>query len=396
MVHSTSTIVRIEESKGEIPLSSAQKSFNRLIAKIDKQRAQLASWQSAIALYQQKRAGEFDPLLRTFSQLRGKLVELLDRAYPDKAMNKSDKSKLKNIICLVAEELVVESGDDKLKSIYNKYGKTDFDAQAAEANDACKSMIEEMFGVEIGGDIDLSSPEQVLRQLAEKMHQQQAQQEENRQDHQQDTPPKYQERHRTQKKSAKELAKEAKQQEEAQNISQSIREVFRKLASALHPDREQDPVERDRKTALMQSVNAAYRSKDLLKLLELQLEVEQIDQSMINSISEDRLKHYNKVLSGQSQELQDEIKCVEYAFQMRFGFPPYGSLSPATAMRQLQDDIKQVQYDIAMLEKDLVSFQSIKNLKNWLKSYRISRRRPQFEEDMFDDIAFGAMFNEYA
>ncbi|WP_262471530.1 J domain-containing protein, partial [Clostridioides difficile] len=85
---------------------------------------------------------------------------------------------------------------------------------------------------------------------------------------------------------------EAREQEEQAQISLSIREVYRKLASALHPDRETDPQERDRKTRLMQRVNEAYDKNNLLQLLELQLELDHIDQRSINHISEARLTHY--------------------------------------------------------------------------------------------------------
>lgn len=43
-----------------------------------------------------------------------------------------------------------------------------------------------------------------------------------------------------------------------------LRNVFRQLASAVHPDRESDPDERDRKTALMSEANAAYANLDAL------------------------------------------------------------------------------------------------------------------------------------
>ncbi|WP_369630675.1 MULTISPECIES: hypothetical protein [unclassified Variovorax] len=51
------------------------------------------------------------------------------------------------------------------------------------------------------------------------------------------------------KASAAQLRREA----EAQQATQSMREIFRKLASALNPDRETDAQQRDIKTALMQS-----------------------------------------------------------------------------------------------------------------------------------------------
>ena len=63
------------------------------------------------------------------------------------------------------------------------------------------------------------------------------------------------------KKTAKQRARDEKLKIEADETSLSIREVYRKLVSALHPDREPDPQERARKTALMQRVNQAYGSR---------------------------------------------------------------------------------------------------------------------------------------
>lgn len=383
MTLSKSKTVRIVESKGQSALSKAQKSFNKLIKKIDEQRRQLAAWQTTIPQYQQKYASEFAPLYQTFNQRRTKLVQLFDQAYSDKALSKSDKTKLKDIICSIAAELLAENEDEEMKSLYNKYGETDFDAEAGEAHEAIKFMMEGMLGVELGDDVDFSSPEKMFKHVDEKMRQKIA--EEEKLQHE------YEERRSKRKKSAKELAREAKQQAEEQNVSQSIREVFRKLASALHPDREQDPSERNRKTALMQRVNVAYGNKDLLQLLELQLEVEQIDQTMINSISEDRLKHYNKVLTEQSSELQHEIDEVEFSFRAGFNFSPSGSLSPPQALSYLQADIKHIQQDIVLLEQDLASFQNIKNLKGWLKTYRV--RRQSFSEDgLFNEMDLEALF----
>lgn len=364
MTLSKSNIVRIIEPKGQPTLSAGQKTFNRLIKKIDQQRQQLAEWQAMIPLYQQKQSTEFAPLLQKFNLLRKKLVELFDKSYADPTLSKTDRAKLSDILCAIAGKLLVENDDPALKSIYNMYSDTDFDAEAKEVNTAIRPIMEDVLGVELD-EVDLTSSESVFEYVDEKRRQQQAHQEKNQQE--------YDDLRSNRKKSSKELAREARQEKEAQHVSQSIRAVFRQLASALHPDREQDPAERDRKTTLMQRVNVAYDKRDLLKLLELQLEVEQIDQSMINAISADRLKHYNKILTEQSVELQQEIEDMERDFRASFGFSPDASLSPAQVMHSLQAHIKHIQRDITMLKQDLAALRDISNLKRWLKSYRISR-----------------------
>lgn len=307
--------------QGERPvLSKAQKTFNRLIKKINGQKEQLSAWQAMIPLHQQQYASEFAPLLQRYNQHRADLVRLFDQAYEDKALSKTDRNKISHIICTVTAELLAEDDDETFKALYNKYSDTDFDMQTEQENKVIKSMMEGMLGIHLDDDVDFSSKEDLMAQVDQQMKKKFAE-EEARQEA-------LEERRSKRKKSTRESTRETRREMEQQHVSQSLREVFRKLASALHPDREPDPLERERKTALMQKVNVAYGNKDLLQLLELQLEVEQIDQSALDRIPEDRLKHYNKVLTEQSAELQQELDAVEFSFKARFGFHPDDALSP--------------------------------------------------------------------
>lgn len=383
MTSPKATLVRIAEKKSNDNLSKGQKRFNTLIKDIDVQRKQLESWQSAIPLYQRKRSKEFEPLLSTFSHLRIDLVHALDKAYAEKGLGKPNKAIIRDIICEICGEIIDQTGDESLKAIYNRYSEDDFDAALDEEKLMLKGMMESMLGVDLDDEMDYSSPEQMFAHMGEKMRQKQAEESLHRET--------YAERQSKRKKSPRQLASEARQQAEQQNISQSIREVYRKLASALHPDREQDTSERARKTALMQRVNVAYDNKDLLRLLELQLEVEQIDQNMINSLSEDRLKYYNKILAEQLAELKCEVQNVEFSFRMQFNFSPRERLSQTTIFNFLQADIKLLEQDIAGLRNDLASFQEIKNLKKWLKRY-CEAERYSADNDLFGGFDFDAPF----
>ena len=151
----------------------------------------------------------------------------------------------------------------------------------------------------------------------------------------------------------------------------------------MHPDREQDPAERDRKTELMQKVTVAYGKKDLLQLLELQLSVEQIDQNNLNNIAADRLKHYNKILENQLQELQEEVMLVEMGLKDMMGIAPYERLSPKRLVMMLNQDIRTVREEIARIQHDLRVFKDVKQFKLWLKNYQIPAQEydPFFDED---------------
>ena len=180
MTNPHSKAVSIVESNGQAPLSAAQKSFNKWIKKIEKQRELLVSWQATTDQYRQQYDKSFAPLLDTFRELRESLVELLDRSYAEKGLSKTEREQIKDMICDMAAEMIAYGGNDKLKTIYNRYSDTDFESEAAEANDALKAMMEEMLGVELGDDIDFTSPEQVFEHVGEKMQQQKQQEDQHR------------------------------------------------------------------------------------------------------------------------------------------------------------------------------------------------------------------------
>ena len=354
-----SKIVTIAQKSGPEILSKEQKLFKRLIKKIDAQRVQLHAWQATVPLYQQKHAAELMPLMDAFNEQRVRLVHLFDGVYDNKIFSDTDRRKIADLIGSVAGDLLARKDPDPvLKSIFNKYHHADFDAQGEEDKAEVKAMMQEMFGVEVDEDIDLNDPEKLILLMAEKA----------RAMHERDAAAAL-DKNAKRKKTTKQLAREAKLEEEEKNISQSIREVFRKLASALHPDREQDAEERLRKTALMQRVNVAYGNKDLLQLLELQLEVEQIDEAMINTLSEERLKHYNQILKEQSKDLEIEAAQNEIMFRARFQIDESSILAPAYLMAMLECDIRDLRGRIKDIARDLQDFEQVKKIKAWLKGY---------------------------
>jgi hypothetical protein len=246
------------------PLNKDQKAFNTLIKKIDARRAELADWGEAIPLFKQRYVSELLPLRDRETALHIQLALSLDMAHGQKGVTKGEKRKLSTMIAELALLVLARKDDDQIKALYNTHSQSDFDVEEAARQNDMKSMLEEMLGMDLGDDIDLNSPDEVMQRLESQFR---AQHEAG----QGQTAPR--------KKTAKQLARDAQREAEEKQMSQSIREVYRKLASALHPDREPDPVERQRKTELMQRANEAYEKGNLLQLLELQLQLEHIDQA---------------------------------------------------------------------------------------------------------------------
>jgi hypothetical protein len=368
--------VRIVAQTGQPGLSKAQKRFNSLIKKLDQQKARLHEWTESIPHIQQYSANEYEPLYNEYRALEVQRLRLLDEAHSNPAFKKREREKLTHLICETAGILISGDGDEDFKELYNRHSGSDYDEEQrqteASSGDLVKSMMEEMLGLDLS-HADFSSPDKLQEFMAEQIKTEEAEREARR---------------AKRKMTKRQEALEAQRQAEQTRIKQSIQEIYRKLATLLHPDREQDPAERERKTKLMQQVNQAYGKKDLLQLLELQLRAEQIDQDHINRIAEDRLESYNRILKEQSDELQTEIAEIEFTWRMQLNLPPYAAVTPKGLMSRLREDIRELRYQIATVKHDLITLKDPQNLKAWLKSYKIVRG-PRMDEWDFDAPPFG-------
>ena len=361
---------KVDEKK---TLSAQQKQFNTLTKKIDSQKQRLVEWQETIPVYQQKINQSYEPLQETFNTYSAELLQLLDQHYDLPLFKKTDKLKIKHLICEVSEKLISEFGLDELKPLFNKYSDEDFDSLNEDRDsvmaDMMKSFAKNIFDLDLDDDMDMSSPETIQAHLREKIREQ----EQAKAQSQAAT---------TRKKTKKQLEKEARLQEEEEMASKSVREVYRKLVAVLHPDREPDPEEQKRKTELMQRVNTAYGKKDLLLLLALQLEIEQINPAELSLIADSRLKYFNKILKEQLAELEQETAQLEQIFKMDLDIPPFQRLTPKQLMTALARDIKDMEINVSTIKRELKAYQNPASFKAWLKTYQIPREEESFYEDM--------------
>lgn len=355
--------VRIAPS--EKTLSKAQQAFNRQIRQIEKLRDQLRSWEENTARYRDKYVRELLPLLETSTGLQIKLVHALHGNREEKGLSRMERSKLVGVLLDLAEEILAEHDDEAIKAIYNAYSDVDYDTQEAAERDNVKAFLEDMFDLDLG-DEDFDSTDEVFARAKAQFREKQSQDDmEDLENEEARTP---------RKKTAKQLAKEARAEADAQRLHQTLREIYRKLASVLHPDRETDPQERSRKTELMQRINRAYAKKNLLELLELQLEVEHIGESVIANLGDETLRRFNAILKEQIGELKQELVHVHSDFCARFGVDPFSGTKPETLLRNLGREIFAVQQDNAELEQDLALLARPKGAKAWLKKLRARAR----------------------
>ncbi len=361
--------LRITPQPNQPPLSKGQRTFNSLVKKIEASRASLAEWQAVVLACDLKVASVYAPLLKNFRELQAEMVRVLDRSLDRKGLSKAEHRVVQELICTVAEGVIVDTTDESIKEIYDKHSDTSFDERDVDAVESLKATMESAFGIDLGDAPNSDSPEALLAHLEAEMEKQHL-----REMAEQDA-------RSERKKTARQLAREEKVKAEADQTSLSIREVYRALVSALHPDREPDVDERKRKTALMQRVNQAYEKKDLLQLLELQLELEQIDARTIAGLSEERLKHFNQILEDQWCELEQEITHLVMPLREQFDLSPYGHLAPKSVMKYLLQDIAALRRNIRQIQKEILVPNNLAAFKAWIKAYRQELKRR--DEDAF-------------
>ncbi|MCI0506596.1 MAG: J domain-containing protein [Gammaproteobacteria bacterium] len=373
--------VQIGGPQQSAPLSKSQKQFNTLSRKVEKLKAELTAWQQDVVPYHQKVSHEYTTLRKTYNDYRAKLVQLFDSACNHNSVNKQERKKLKQLIADITSELMEEAPTDALKALHDKYSDVRFDTKTELTGDLMKSVFEDMFGIEIDDDVNVDSPGELGAHIEEKLREYS--------EHSQKQGELHGHNGKRRKQTARQAAKEQQRQAEQQDIRKSLQDVYRKLASALHPDREPDAGERERKTRLMQRANIAYNKRDLLQLLALQLETEQIDLAHINTISDNRLQHYIKILKEQCRELQEAITETLFAFGPEFAFSDYGKMSPKKVMTGMQRDLSEMRGSVKAIQHDLSSFQDFKHLKAWLRHYQLHQEH-EFED--FMDFALDGPF----
>ncbi len=345
-------------------LRPEQKRFNLLLARIDKARARLAQWQEQVPLFAQAYTARVEPLRDEMRRVRAEFLAELDAAHARGGLNKTETATLSELICDIAEAMIdsgLEEDEAGLKALFNRHSEVDFDTQQAEALDDMRDMLEEVGGIDLGDD-ELASEDDLMRRARERMRSRDAEQEQRSQQRSDDAV----DRPRTQ-------AQQRREREE-KLATQSVREVYRKLASALHPDRATDAADQAEKTAYMQRVNQAYAAGDLLALMQLQLEIEQVDRSQITDAPPERVRRFNKLLAEQLEEIEEEIVAREMHLCMHYGLVQEWRLDPMRLNNVIVEQVQEFEVGLFKINRDRAVLGDKVRFKRWLKLVRRERQ----------------------
>jgi hypothetical protein len=337
-------------------LGPEQRLFNQLLEKIEQQNKALQNLKTLAETHEKERNAKLAPLRAQVNALQEKLVLFLDqRLQTPKGLSQRACDDMRELIAMLLDDLQVANElSPEMQDVADRYWVIDDeeheDGLDLESSSELNKAMAQAMGVPVDAD-GLLFTDEMIEALMRKM-----QADDEAAMH----------AHEARQAKRKKTPKQKQAEQEQMDAHSALRSIYRKLVSALHPDRESDPAERTRKTALMVRVNAANDSKDLLALLRLQLEIDQIDPSSVASMADDKLRGFNRMLKEQLKELQAEYHAIMGDVRMMFDLG-YDNVSPKAMASALRFQMQRLQNMVESLKKDLQLLQDDKALKKWVK-----------------------------
>nr|WP_244242050.1 hypothetical protein [Leptospira kanakyensis] len=112
------------------------------------------------------------------------------------------------------------------------------------------------------------------------------------------------------KKSKSQTEKEKKILESERLLSTDINVLFKNLAKLIHPDKEQDPVLREKKAKLMTKLSGARDNMNIAEILEIKMQVDELlpNQQTDVSFHDTSIKRFVGIIKSKIRELEDSIR----------------------------------------------------------------------------------------
>ena len=354
-------VIKVKANTGT--LSPAQRRFNKLISRLDNLHREIQSFEKMLHQHRMPFLQRITEIESNINQCRRKMLLFLHDRRQGQDLTASEKKIAAEMIKLFFE-FIDQAGDDLLESIFDIYHSPKKLAQQ-EAKDALikkefLDLVQSITGRPLEGFDTAQSPAEMMAIFmahldaienpmeAEKNHAKTS-------------------ARKSPKKASPRMLKKQKAEEDAHA---TMRIIFRQLASALHPDREPDPAERERKTTLMSQANAAYERRDLGALLRLQMQISQIDEKSMAQLTDDKLNAMSTLLQEQISALEQSKIQAEYQATHEFGFQVFPGLSETALLCEIRSQTEDYQEELAALQSEIVLVQDPKYLKQWLKNQK--------------------------
>ena len=367
------------QARGE--QSPAARAFRREMARLDRLKAQLAEMQQQGQGYKLQMHQVLQPLLDQRLACMRQMALALDGWLDVKGLSKLQRETALGLVCHLSAELA-QTGDAEMAALHDRRSPESISdkqqAEAADMREVLGAMFEDLFGSAPPPDLNGSDPDAMMRAAMEKMAAMATEEEERRQA-----------RAEARKARRKPGARQQQAEQAQQDAEGLLRGIYRQLASALHPDREPDETERQRKNALMGEANAAYERKDLVTLLNLQLQAELVDPDHLEKVSDERLKSLTLLLKRQVAELERERQIEQERWWHDLKLPRGMALTAAALRQNLELERLALEDQLLSMKIDVETASELATLKPWLNRQRqMTRAAERRMQQMMGDFPF--------
>jgi hypothetical protein len=332
-------------------LSKEQKKFNKYVKQIEKLTKQNAELNKNAESYLNMYYSEVYPEKVQINRKNYELGKLLFAKSQLLKLTNSKKHELKMILMFFFDRYseTVEHLSEDDKKVFSDWSGEDYDTFEKDGKmemlDDMEEELYDMFGINVDmhelyessdSEADFAfKVKELMEEESKKVHQ------------------KKEKRSKKAKKSPKEIQKEKELKEELELKEASIKSIYKTLVMAVHPDKETDETLKIEKDALMKEVTAAYKNKDLKRLLQIEIEVLNKETDHIEQLSEQKLAAYNSLLKEQVDELELENQMIQ--MNPRFA-PIYDFLEyPESVVKQ------QIKYNVDLVKETQENFNVIYN-----------------------------------
>ena len=348
---------------GAGPMSPAQKRFNQLLGQTESLAKKIDDMRQLADAHRLVVGRTLAPLEQERNALMRQMALWLDARLQRKGLSARQKNMASEILCGLAGALA-STGDEAMRALYDRHSEMTLDEEDKANAADMKRFMEEVLGEKVGDDeTDFDNLDELLRARTARMQQKAAAEE-----------AAHASRQSKRKKTAAQLKAQAKASAEFADATGALRSIYRQLVSALHPDRESDPLEQLRKTALMKEANAAYKKRDLLGLLQLQLRARLLDASQMAGMAKEKLAALTALLKDRVQVLTAELHGLQQQMAGEFDFPMFGNFSAAALRRHLKDSELNLRHEITMIKQDLAAVPDDARFKRWLREQQRARQ----------------------
>ena len=342
----------------------AQKRFNTLTKGLQRDKAQLHQWLEAHSQLKTELAQKIIPLSQEINAMQLNMLIMLDQYHSNSntALTVKQQEKLYTFIQGLADTCLCFDESGVAEEIHDRYNEMSVAEIKHEQEAMLKSGLEDLYDINLGEDFDFGSETAYADFLGAVNGK------------------------KKQRSSAQKKVKETKVSDNEIMENQSIKEIIRQLTKVLHPDREMDEAKKAQKSVLMQRANLAYKQNDLLALLELQFEREQFEQKELNSLANEKLLAYNRMLQRQRKQIKEEIAILKQRISHDIQMPPfYFYDAPEHAFAYLNQEARNMKASKSQLAEELEIFSDIKSLKRWLNTLKKSQMKAN-EHSSIDEI----------